>query len=84
MPPAPEFADILRDIWIIEVLGKLEPDHSANANGHVGVTRKIKIDLEGVSDDAYPCQVGRQFFSFQGKYDIDLLSQDIGYQHLLG
>ena len=54
MPAPPEFCDGLGHIGIAEVLWVFEAKDAAHANGHVGITGEIKIDLEHVHQHAEP------------------------------
>ena len=58
VPAAPELGDGGGDIGVVEVLGELEPHHLAHADGHHGVARKVKVQLEAVGQDAQPDQPG--------------------------
>ena len=52
MPALPELRHTFADVRVVEVLGELETDHPSDADGHVAVTREVKINLEGVGEDA--------------------------------
>lgn len=54
MPAAPELGDGLGDVGVVEVLGELEAQHPAQADGHLGITGKVEIDLEGKGQDPHP------------------------------
>ncbi len=54
MPSAPELGDTLTDIGIVEVLEELKAEHVAQTARHIRVAGKVKVDLEGISDDADP------------------------------
>ena len=54
VPAAPELGDALRHIGGVEVLGKAETQHARQADGHVGIAREVKIDLEGVGNGPDP------------------------------
>lgn len=45
MPAAPEFRGTFGDIGIIEVFRKMESEHEAKADGHVGISGEVEINL---------------------------------------
>ena len=47
-----------REIGVVEVLGEVEAQHLSHADGHHGVARKVKVELQRVGDDAQPDQRG--------------------------
>ena len=59
MPAPPEIGNTVGQKRIVEVFHKSEPQHPAKADGHVGVTGKVEIDLETVGDDTQPCRQHR-------------------------
>ena len=54
MPPPPERCDGARHVRVVEVFAVSKPKHPPEADGHVRVSRKVKIDLEGEAEDAQP------------------------------
>ena len=54
MPAPPELRDAPRDIGVIEILQKVEAEHSPEADGHIGIGGEIEVDLEGVRHRAQP------------------------------
>ena len=58
MPPLPEFVNGTGEVGIAEILQKVEAEHFAQTDGHVGIARKIIVDLHGVGDRAHPCRDG--------------------------
>src|SRR6185437_8675889 len=60
VPAVPEFLDRRSDVWVIEVLEELETQHPAKADGHVGVTGEVEVDLQRITNDAYPSVAGVQ------------------------
>ena len=58
VPAAPELLDGVGDVRPPEVLGEPEAEHPPEADRHVGVARKIEVDLQRVADDPEP-RVGR-------------------------
>ena len=51
VPTAPKLGDGGGLVGAVEVLGELESEQEGNADCHVGVTRKVAIDLERVAID---------------------------------
>ena len=59
MPPAPELRDGARNVGVIEVLLEMEPEHSSQADGHVGVPGKVEVNLHCVGNRPDPgCSCG--------------------------
>ena len=58
MPAPPELGDGAGDIGIIEVLGEIKAQHPPHADAHEGVAGKVKVQLQGIGDDAQPHQRG--------------------------
>ena len=54
MPAAPEIPHGGGSIGEIEVFRETEAQDLTHADGHVGITGEIKIDLEGVAQDGEP------------------------------
>ena len=54
VPPAPEVGDRRGDVRVVEVLVEREPEHAAEADGHVRVPGKVEVDLQRVAGDAGP------------------------------
>ena len=55
MPSAPELSHGPGQIWIIKVLRQLKAQHFTKAHRHIGITGKIKINLQCI--DVYKRQV---------------------------
>ena len=83
MPATPELTDILRNIRIIKILQKVKTDHPAKPDGHIGITGKIVIDLEGIGQHPHPGGSGGHARRIHGKNGISILAQYIGDQYLL-
>ena len=80
MPPPPEIGDRIRDIRIIEVDKEFKAEQPPQANGHIGITGEIKIQLQGVGRNAHPS--GQRAI-----LHLQMLPQSahlIGQQHLFG
>ncbi len=54
VPAPPEVRRRARHVRMIEVLGQLEPQPARRAARDVGVRRKIRVDLDGKSEDPGP------------------------------
>ena len=48
MPPAPVFADAFGQVGVVEVLRQIQPEEAADADGHIAVAGKVKIQLQHV------------------------------------
>ena len=54
MPSAPKVLNASCGIRKIEVFFELEPQHPAQTNCHIGISGKVKIDLQGICNDPQP------------------------------
>ena len=54
VPAAPKIPEGLGDVGVIKILKKLEAEHLSQPHGHVRVTGKVEIDLQGVADRPKP------------------------------
>ena len=54
MPPPPEIRDGPGHIRVVEIFGKMEAEHPAQADGHIGIAGEIKIDLQRIGDGTQP------------------------------
>ncbi len=82
VPAPPEVRDALGLVRRIEILQELEADHPAQADGHVGITGEIEVDLERVSQRAEPgIRRGKRLGIERG---IRNPAHRIGQQDLLG
>ena len=82
MPSFPKLRDGLAQVGEVEVLPKVEAEYFRQANGHIRIAGKVKIQLEAVDGDA---QSGR------GRVHMPLLghgaqerAQLVGQQDLFG
>jgi hypothetical protein len=82
MPPAPEFRDRFCHVGEIEVFRKTETENSPQADCHVAISRKIKIDLQSETNRPHPVKKYCFFISI-GKY-YPQFSKRIGNNHLFG
>src|SRR5215471_13464200 len=83
MPPLPKFAQGARNIGIVEVLEELEAKHPGKPDRHVGIARKIEIDLKGVANDTDPSVPACECFGRYGKSTIGDCTKRVGNDHLL-
>ena len=84
VPAAPEFGDAAGDVGVVEVLRELKAQHPPEADGHEGITGKVEVDLEGVSDDAQPGQRGGYRLEAQGLHLVPKGADAVGQQDLAG
>src|SRR5262245_45679468 len=61
VPTPPELRHARGAIRLVEVLWKMEAEHPAQANRHVGIAREIVVDLQRVAEHSQP-RVGRRQF----------------------
>ena len=48
VPPAPEFCNRSGKIGVIKVFHKPEPKHPSKADCHIGISGKVKINLQRI------------------------------------
>ena len=82
MPPAPEFRNRLGQVGIVEVLDKMETENPAQADGHVGISGKIKIDVEHKGHRVQPVEQYALFARYPEQFRQ--LAQLIGKNDFLG
>ena len=82
VPAPPELGDAAGDIGIVEVFKKVEAEHPAKADGHVGIGGKVEINLKRVGDGAEPRKGHRG--GDGGKGGVGDLRDSVGEQHFLG
>ena len=83
MPAPPELADRSRQIRIIEVLLVGKAEHPAQADGHVGITGEIIVNLKAVQNHSQPYRSRAQLFQGQVKHTVHHLAEHIGKYHFL-
>lgn len=54
MPTAPEARDARTTIGMIKVLVEVESETAPQSDGHIGIARKVEINLKRIGHDAYP------------------------------
>ena len=84
MPAPPEFADAGRKIGIIEVFGEGEAEHGPEADGHVGITGKVIVDLQPVIERPQPGHGGAHPGGVQGEHLVRLGGKAVGQNDLFG
>ena len=84
VPAAPEFSDGAGNIGVVEIFRKLEAHDPTQADGHIGIAREIEIQLQGISQDAYPCRSRVDGTKVGGETGVGLLGDDIGDENLFG
>ena len=52
VPSAPELGDASADVGMRKVFVEVETQATPHTDGHIAITREVKIDLEGESQDA--------------------------------
>src|SRR5262249_24888355 len=83
VPAPPELLYRRGDVRPPEVLRETEPEHPAEADGHVRVAREIEVDLNRVADDAGPRVRGGQLGERQREDLIGRTGNDVGDEDLL-
>ena len=81
MPAPPELGDRARDIGVVKILFELKAQHPPQADSHVGIAGKVKIDLEGIGQDPQPCAQRRQRRRIL-QADVPQHTDAVGQKHL--
>ena len=82
MPPPPELRDAGGDVGIVEVFYKMEPEDTAQTDGHIAVTGKVEVKVQHIGCGVKPDeQDGDVRGAFVGG---DQFIEDIGQQYLFG
>ena len=84
MPASPVFGDTARDVRVIKVLQKFEPEDGAETDGHVGVAAEVVVDLEGVANRSQPGGHAVQLVDRLRKHFVGYGSQGVGEEDFLG
>ncbi len=53
MPPPPEIGGILRLVGRVEVNRQAETHQQRQADGNIGITRKVTVNLKGISEKGH-------------------------------
>ena len=80
MPPAPKFGDAFGNIGEIEVFEEFEAKDASESYGHIGIARKIEINLEHERRRIYPVKKHGLFAAFAE--DGAKFAEGIGKKHL--
>ena len=83
MPAAPKLGDGATDVGVVEVFVEMESQAASHADGHVGIARKVEIDLEGEGDDADPRAGGAEVVERTAKKLVDNFRELVGEEHFL-
>ncbi len=70
MPAAPKIADALGNIWKIKVFRQAKTDHHSQTNCHIGISGKVKENLQGIGDERQPCKLRFNIGCREIKYSI--------------
>ena len=54
VPSSPELRDAVGDVRIVEVFAELKAEHPSQADGHIRISAKVKIDLQCIGADSDP------------------------------
>lgn len=83
VPATPEFCGTFRNVGIIEVFRKMESEHEAKADGHIGISGEIEINLQSVGNGSQPGG-GHGSRCTVIEYVVGHLCHIIGNQYFLG
>lgn len=81
MPASPKIGDRQSNIRMIEIFGKVETEHFAETDSHIGITGEIVVDLECVSQCTEPSEEDGHFRDGHRKCFIGNDGEGIGKQH---
>lgn len=80
----PEVLHGLGDIGVAKVFREGESEHFTQTNCHVGITGEVKVDLEGVADDAQPGLGRVKSRGWGGKDAVCYFRQSVGDEYFFG
>ena len=83
MPPPPEFGDGGGEVRVIKVFFIIKAKDSAKADRHIGITRKIVVNLQGIQDYGQPGGKSPHLAGGNAHDIIDALPEGVGQQHFL-
>ena len=83
VPAPPELAHRRGAVGVVEILEEREPEHPADADGHVGITGEIEVDLEGVADQPEPGRRGAEGRGRQREDAVGGFRHGVRDEHLL-
>ena len=81
VPPPPKIGDGGGNIGIVEILLIMEPAHQPHADGHIGISRKIQVDLQHIAQPAQPQSRRRDLRQPLGGHGQPAVSQ---HRHRIG
>ena len=55
MPAAPKIRDAFGFVGRVEIQRKANAEEAGDADRHVGISREVEIELEGIGESADPC-----------------------------
>src|SRR5262249_38601307 len=84
VPAAPEVADGVGDVGVVEVLGQVEAEHPPGADRHVGVAGEVEVDLDRVADQPQPGERGGELGGGDGEDAVGGQADGAGDDGLLG
>src|SRR5207248_3280589 len=83
VPAPPELLDRLRDVGPLEVLREAETEHPAEADGHVGISGEVEIDLKRVTHQGEPRMAGAALGGRHAEDAIGGPGHDVRNQYFL-
>ena len=84
MPAPPEIGDRSGRVGIVEVLEEIDAEELGQPDGHVRISREIKVDLQRVADDPQPGQAEVELAAGKREDGIGRDRDRVGHEHLLG
>ena len=69
VPAAPEFRNAFGQIGILEILQEVEAENSAQTNGHIGITGKVKVNIQQERNGIHPVKQHGRFSAFPENLD---------------
>ena len=81
VPAAPKLGDGATYIWVVEVFVEMKAQTASHADGHVGITREIEVDLEGEGQNADPSAGGAQIVERTAEELVDDFRELVGEQY---
>ena len=83
MPASPEFGRALGGIGIVEVSRVVETHHLTKTDGHVGISREVEVNLEGVGGHARKAAYEADLCGLAGEERVGEDARCVGKEHLL-
>ncbi len=82
VPATPEVGQGSCEVGRVEIFREDEAEHEAKADGHVGVSAEVEVDLHRVTDSAEPCVGGSPLGSVEG--DVSDVSAGVRQNDFFG